>query len=157
MGWPELSKCHCSNQQYLVNSLLSYMASLESSQELGRLCKLNCHSVKSTRHGLVYMCIRLPWSCAAPAGMLSLIDCRDALQTAGIVCKDACMQHCMERFWSIHESQYSCSLPWAMLAVYSGCKQFAAMHECYALSTVACDSILVNALQQSMNPIEWYL
>jgi hypothetical protein len=41
-----------------------------------------------------------------------------------------------------------------MLAVYSGCKQFAVMHACYAFSTIA---ILVNAFQQSMNPIEWYL
>ena len=39
------------------------MASLESSQELGRLCKLNCHSIKSTRHALIYTCVRLP--CAA--------------------------------------------------------------------------------------------
>jgi len=38
-----------------------------------------------------------------------------------------------------------------MLAVYSGCKQFAAMDACYALGTVACDSILVNPLQQSIH------
>ena len=88
-----------------------------------------------------------------------LADCRDALQTAGMlkVCRDACMQHRMERFWSIqctcYESQHRWSLPSAMLAVHSCCKQLAAMHACYAFCTIA---ILVNALQQSMNPIEWY-
>ncbi len=153
MGWPELSTCHCINQQYLVNSLLLYMASLESSQELGRICKVNCHGVKLTRHALVEMCVRLTWSCAAPAGMTRRLQ-RCFVEPLG----DACMQHCMEQFWSIqytcHESQYRWSLLSAMLAVYSGCKQFAAMHACYAFSTIA---ILVNALQQSMNVIEWYL
>ena len=40
--------------------------------------------------------LRLPKSCAAPAGLL---------------CRDARMQHCKKgRLWSIHESQYTCSL-----------------------------------------------
>ena len=126
------------------------------SGKLSRLCKVNCHGVKLTRHALVYMCVRWTWSCAAPAGMTCRLQ-RCFVEPLGDIF-DACMQHCMKRFWSIqytcHESQYRWSLPSAMLAVYSGCKQFAAMHACSAFSTIA---ILINALQQLMSVIERYL
>ncbi len=122
MAWPKLSKCYC-NQQHLINSLLLYMANLESSQELGRLCSfiitlsniLHCQlDIDLFRYGF-----RLPWSCAAPARWVH---------------RDAYIQHCKrDRVWSMLESQYTCSLQWAMLAVYSA----------------------VSSLQQCMHAMHW--